>query len=79
MFLFEENREIGRKKWLNRGFLPFRDAEKRRSIRYNAELGFSLMGRSYVGSSSSGLHRLPAVKQPISHPDRPCRLIHYRR
>jgi hypothetical protein len=39
-----------RKKWLKPAFLPFRQAEKRRLIRYNAELGFSSMGRSFVGS-----------------------------
>ncbi|WP_144021087.1 hypothetical protein [Caballeronia sordidicola] len=47
---FRKNPENSRKKWLNPMFLPFRQAEKRQPIRYNAELGFSSMGRSFVGS-----------------------------
>src|SRR5471032_417737 len=71
--VFVKSRKIARKKWLNPAFLPFRQAEKRRPIRYNAELGFSSMGRSFVGSLlapfrslRSGLHRFLAVVLPIS-------------
>jgi hypothetical protein len=70
-----ENHDIPGGKTQIHPFLPLRRAEKRRSIRYNAELGFSSMGRSFLSAPHGAVEAQHAATS-IPNPRSP---FHYRR